>query len=54
MIEAKGVKIYKNAELIEIQEDEENQLDLVVFKLLDIPDEAEDEDDLDNIEDKSE
>ena len=54
MIEAKGVKIYRNALLMQILEDEENQIDSVLFKLLDIPDEEEEEDELENIEEKSE
>lgn len=38
---------------MQILEDEENQIESVVFKLLDIPDEEEDEDDLEGIEEKS-
>jgi hypothetical protein len=39
---------------MQILEDEENQIDSVLFKLLDIPDEEEDEDELEGIDDKSE
>lgn len=54
MLEVKGVKIYRNALLMQILEDEENSIDSVLFKLLDIPDEEEEEDELEGIEEKSE
>jgi len=54
MIEAKGVRIVRNALLMQILEDEENQIDSVLFKLLDIPDEEEEDDELEGIEEKSE
>lgn len=44
LLEGKGVRIVKNAQLLEILEDEENQIEFVLFKLLDIPDEEEEED----------
>lgn len=50
ILETKGVRIVKNALLMQILEDEENQLEYALFKLLDIPDEEEDEDDLEGIE----
>lgn len=43
MLEARGVRIVRNALLMEIIEDEENQIESVLFKLLDIPDEEEEE-----------
>jgi hypothetical protein len=49
-----GVQIIRNAKLIEIVEDEEEGLESVVFKMLDIPDEVEEEDDLEGIEENSE
>lgn len=54
MIEARGIRIVKNALLMQILEDEENQIDSVLFKLLDIPDEEEEDDELEGIDDKSE
>lgn len=54
MIEARGIRIVRNALLMQILEDEENQIDSVLFKLLDIPDEEEDDDELEGIDDKSE
>jgi hypothetical protein len=53
-LEAKGIRIVRNALLMQITEDEENSIDYVLFKLLDIPDEEEDEDELEGIEEKSE
>jgi hypothetical protein len=53
VLEAKGVKIIKNAEIMEISEDDENNLESVLFKLLDIPDEEEDEDELEDLDEKS-
>lgn len=41
MLEAMGVRIVKNALLMQIMEDEEKCLEEVLFKLLDIPDEEE-------------
>ena len=54
MIEGKGIKIVKNAELLQILEDEENNLEFVLFKLLDIPDEVEEDDEPEGIDEKSE
>ena len=51
-LEAKGIKIIKNARLIEIEKDDEG-LEAVVFKLLDLPEEEEDEDEIEGIEEKS-
>ena len=42
-IERLGVQIIKGVKLIEIVEDDDQKLDSVVFKLLDIPEEVEDE-----------
>ena len=42
----------KNAMLMTIMEDEENQLEAVVFKLLDIPDEEEEDDELEGIDEE--
>uniref|UniRef100_A0A7S3MYV1 CFAP61 dimerisation domain-containing protein n=1 Tax=Strombidium inclinatum TaxID=197538 RepID=A0A7S3MYV1_9SPIT len=53
LIESMGVTIIKNTRLIEIIEDPEEGLEAVLFKMLDIPDEEEEEEDL-NIEEKSE
>jgi hypothetical protein len=54
MIEAKGVKIVRNAQLMQIIEDEENQIESALFKLLDIPDEEEEDDELEGIEERTE
>ena len=54
IIENLGVKVVKQAKLIEIIEDEEEGLEAVLFKMLDIPDEVEDEDEIEGIEEKSE
>lgn len=54
MIEARGIRIVKNALLMQILEDEENQIDSVLFKLLDIPDEEEEDDELEGIDNRSE
>jgi hypothetical protein len=51
ILEKKGVRIVRNAMLMQIQEDDENQLESALFKLLDIPDEEEDEDELEGIDD---
>jgi len=48
-----GIRIEKNAKLIEIIEDPEEGLESVLFKMLDIPDEEEDDDEMD-LEEKSE
>jgi hypothetical protein len=50
ILETKGVKIVRNAQLLQVMEDEENQLESALFKLLDIPDEEEDEDEIEGIE----
>lgn len=54
ILENLGVRIIKNAKLIEIIEDGEEGLEAVLFKLLDIPDEEEDEDEMVGLEEKSE
>lgn len=54
MLELKGIRIVKNAQLLEILEDEENQLEFALFKLLDIPDEEEEEDEPEGLEQRSE
>jgi hypothetical protein len=54
LLEARGVKIIKNAELFEIVPEDDGGLEAVAFKLLDIPDEPEDEDEIEGIEEKSE
>lgn len=52
VLETKGVRIVRNALLIQVMEDEENKLETVLFKLLDIPDEEEDEDELEGIDEE--
>jgi len=52
VLEGKGIRIVHNALLMQVIEDEENQLESVLFKLLDIPDEEEDEDDLEGIDEE--
>ena len=42
-IEGLGIQIIKGVKLIEIVEDDDNKLESVVFKMLDIPEEVEDE-----------
>ena len=54
VLETLGVRIEKNAKLIEIIEDGDEGLDAVLFKLLDIPDEEEDEDEMEGLEENSE
>lgn len=54
ILESMGVKIIKNAKLIEIIEDGDEGLEAVLFKRLDIPDEEEDEDEIEGLEEKSE
>ena len=51
-METKNVRIVRNALLLQIMEDEEHQLETVLFKLLDIPDEEEDEDELEGIDEE--
>ena len=51
-LEACGVRIIRDAKLIEIIEDDEG-LEAVAFKRLDIPDEEEDEDEMGDLEGKS-
>lgn len=46
------MKIIKNAQLMEIYEDDENQIESILLKLLDIPDEEEEDDELEGIEEK--
>lgn len=46
MLEAMGVRIVKNAQLMEIFEDEEHCLSSALFKLLDVPDDEEEEDEI--------
>lgn len=46
------MRIVRNALLLQIMEDEEHQLETVLFKLLDIPDEEEDEDELEGIDEE--
>jgi len=52
-IEARGVRIIRNAKLLEIIKEDEG-LESVLFKLLDLPEEEEDEDEIEGIEEKSE
>jgi hypothetical protein len=54
IVENLGVRIIKNAKLIEIIEDGDEGLEAVLFKRLDIPDEEEDEDEIEGLEEKSE
>jgi len=49
----KGVKIHKNAKLIEIIQDDEG-LETVLFKLLDLPEDNSEDDEVEGIEEKSE
>jgi hypothetical protein len=51
VLEKKGVRIVRNAMLMQIIEDDEKQLESALFKLLDIPDEEEDEDEIEGLED---
>lgn len=54
VLEQKGVRIIRRARLSEIEQDpDEGLLEAVVFKMLDVPEEEEDEDELEGIEDKS-
>jgi len=48
-----GIKIITNAKLMEIIEDPEDGLEAVLFKMLDIPYEEEDEDEIEGLEEKS-
>ena len=52
VLETKGVRIVRNALLMQVMEDDENKLETVLFKLLDIPDEEEDEDELEGIDEE--
>lgn len=52
ILEGKGVRIIRNAQLLSIQEDEENQLESVLLKLLDIPDEEEDDDEIEGLDEE--
>jgi hypothetical protein len=52
-LEAKGVRIIRNANLLEIIQDEEG-LEMVLFKLLDLPEDNSEDDDDEGIEEKSE
>lgn len=54
VLEAKGVTIIRRAKLTEIEEDADEGLESVVFKRLDLPEEVEDEDELEGVDDKSE
>jgi hypothetical protein len=45
------VRIVRNAMLMQIIEDDERQLESALFKLLDIPDEEEDEDEIEGLDD---
>lgn len=51
ILEKKGVRVVRNAMLMQIIEDDEQQLDSTLFKLLDIPDEEEDEDEIEGLDD---
>lgn len=53
VLEEKGVIIHKNVRLEEIEEDPDEGLESVVFKRLDMPEEVEDEDELEGVEEKS-
>jgi len=54
MLEAKGVRIVRNAQLLELIANEENYLEFALFKLLDIPDEEEEEDEPEGMDQQSE
>ena len=45
MVEALGVTIMKEVKLIEIEEDEDDGLEAIVFKLLDVEEVNEDDED---------
>lgn len=51
VLEKKGVRVVRNAMLMQIIEDDEQQLESTLFKLLDIPDEEEDEDEIEGLDD---
>ena len=51
ILEKKGVRIVRNALLMQVIENDESQVESVLFKLLDIPDEEEDEDEIEGIDD---
>ncbi len=51
VLEKKGIRIVRNALLMQVIENDEAQVDSVLFKLLDIPDEEEDDDEIEGIED---
>jgi hypothetical protein len=54
MLEERGVRIYRNAKLIEIIQDEDG-LEAVLFKMLDLPEDNSSEDgEIEGIEEKSE
>lgn len=52
ILEKKGVRIVRNALLMQVIENDESQVESVLFKLLDIPDEEEDEDEIEGIEEE--
>jgi hypothetical protein len=54
ILESKGLRIVLNARVEEILEDQDHNLEAVLFKLLDIPDDEEEEDELEGIEEKTE
>jgi hypothetical protein len=54
VLKARGVNIVKRAKLQEIEEDPDEGLESVVFRLLDVAEEEEDEDELEGVEEKSE
>jgi NADPH-dependent 2,4-dienoyl-CoA reductase/sulfur reductase-like enzyme len=50
LISSMGVRIVKNAKIIEIIEDKDEGLEAVLFKMLDIPDEVEDDDEIEGLD----
>lgn len=54
MVEALGVQIIKEVKLIEIVEDEEDGLEAIVFKLLDVPEVLDDDEEDLEVENQSE
>lgn len=50
ILEKKGVRIVRNTLLMQVIENDESQVESVVFKLLDIPDEEEDEDEIEGVD----
>lgn len=50
VLEKKGIRIVRNALLMQVIDNDEKQVESVLFKLLDIPDEEEDDDEIEGID----